>query len=110
MTSTRVALIADLYEERWPSMDLVADMLAAHLPMWGVGVSLLRPPMVRRFSSQGGALHGGDTAHRLINQLGGYPRGVARHLGGDHVFPVAGRAWIASPTCWLHTFQCGVSG
>ena len=88
MTSTRVALIADLREERWPSMDLVADMLAAHLPMWGVGASLLRPPMVRRFSSQGGALHAGYTADRMINRLRDYPRWLARHRDDHDVFHV----------------------
>ena len=32
MTSARlnVAIVADLLEERWPSMDLMADMLMTH--------------------------------------------------------------------------------
>ncbi len=31
MTVLKVAIIADMLEERWPSMDLVADMLVEHL-------------------------------------------------------------------------------
>ncbi len=31
MSKLRVAVIADMLEERWPSMDLVADMLVDRL-------------------------------------------------------------------------------
>src|SRR5690349_18903574 len=48
-----VAVIADYVEERWPSMDLVAEMLAAHLAAEhqdAVQATLIRPVMPRRFS------------------------------------------------------------
>lgn len=47
----RVAVIADYAEEQWPSMDLVADMLGAHLAAEhrdDVEATLIRPPMARR--------------------------------------------------------------
>ena len=48
--STRVGIVADFAEEHWPSMDLVAEMLAAHLPDAApdVTATLLRPPFSRR--------------------------------------------------------------
>lgn len=48
--SIHVAIVADLAEERWPSMELVAGMLAAHLPQAApeVTATLLRPPFCRR--------------------------------------------------------------
>jgi len=46
----RVGLVCDLREEGWPSMDLVADMLATYLPDVDADIAseLLRPPMRRR--------------------------------------------------------------
>jgi glycosyltransferase involved in cell wall biosynthesis len=47
----RVAVIADYAEERWPSMDLVADMLMAHLAAEHadtVDATLIRPAMPAR--------------------------------------------------------------
>jgi glycosyltransferase involved in cell wall biosynthesis len=74
-----VAIVADLLEERWPSMDLVADMLIMHL---GGGVSAdvraaaLRPPIVRRLTRLPGLGAGSksDTADRVVNRFWDYPR------------------------------------
>jgi len=42
----RIAVVADLLEERWPSMDLAAEQLASHLSELGYVDSLLiRPPL-----------------------------------------------------------------
>ncbi|HET7694624.1 MAG TPA: glycosyltransferase family 1 protein [Vicinamibacterales bacterium] len=49
----RVAIVADYLEEGWPSMDLVADMLAAHLSQshgGAIQAALIRPRMPRRLS------------------------------------------------------------
>jgi glycosyltransferase involved in cell wall biosynthesis len=46
----KVAVVADLIEEGWPSMDLVADMLMAHLGRDGVPVT----PLLMRPSFRGG--------------------------------------------------------
>jgi glycosyltransferase involved in cell wall biosynthesis len=51
--SLRVAILADYAEEGWPSMDLVADALIAHLRSEHadhVSATLVRPAMPRRFS------------------------------------------------------------
>jgi hypothetical protein len=43
---SRIAVIADLLEEKWPSMDLAAEQLAAHLSELGdVEGVLVRPPL-----------------------------------------------------------------
>jgi hypothetical protein len=45
----RVAIVADLLEERWPSMDLTADMLVRHLgggAFPDIEAVRLRPPLV----------------------------------------------------------------
>jgi glycosyltransferase involved in cell wall biosynthesis len=42
----RIAVIADLLEEEWPSMDLAAEQLATHLSLRGdVDSVLVRPPL-----------------------------------------------------------------
>ena len=49
MTGLRVAIVADLLEERWPSMDLVADMLVERLRSdhaSTITVELLRPALL----------------------------------------------------------------
>lgn len=72
----RVALLADFLAERWPSMDLVADMYAASLPRAFASagprmeIDLLRPELKRRTSR----LHpAGWNFDRLINRLFDYP-------------------------------------
>jgi glycosyltransferase involved in cell wall biosynthesis len=53
MTPLRAAIVADYAEEGWPSMDLVADMLVAHLARehaGSVAATLVRPAMPRRVS------------------------------------------------------------
>ena len=49
----RVAVVADLREEQWPSMDLVADVLVSGLDAGShraVDPFHLCPPMVRRLT------------------------------------------------------------
>src|SRR5579864_1018582 len=49
----RVGVICDFLEERWPSMDLVADMLCHHLAgeaQRGITVKQLRPALRRRIT------------------------------------------------------------
>lgn len=71
----RVAVICDFLEEQWPSMDLVADMLVAHLARnhaAEVTVTKLRPSMLRLFSRLGtGTFFNAD---RLLNRFFYYPR------------------------------------
>ncbi len=74
----RIALICDLLEENWPSMDLIADMLFHHLHDHEADLQVTRvcPPMRRRFGrfpKVGGApaFHNLD---RLANRFFDYPR------------------------------------
>src|SRR5690242_19314302 len=68
VTNANVAIVADMLEEGWPSMDLVAEMLVSaqnqQLPALDGGrqaaaatitfvCHLVRPPMRRRFSQSG---------------------------------------------------------
>ena len=73
----QVAIVADLLEERWPSMDLVADMLLAHVAQSGTSIapSLMRPSFARTlpFSRRPtGAPQ--PTSQRIFHRFWSYPR------------------------------------
>ena len=88
MTMPRLAVICDFHEENWPSMDLVAEMLLAHLRRDHADVltaTCIRPPMRRRFTRErtevgdqrsdfGAKLFNAD---RLLNRFWDYPRFVS---------------------------------
>lgn len=82
-----VALICDLLEERWFSMDLVAEQVAAHLsaPSLGVRPIVRRPEMVRRLTrvSLTRSLDRADIVDRLVNRHWDYPRWLARQRPAD---------------------------
>lgn len=86
MKRLRVALICDFAEERWPSMDLVADMLVQSLRTErpDLQVTFIRPRFVRlltRYSVFRGktAAFNGD---RLLNRFVHYPH-VLRRLRSE---------------------------
>jgi glycosyltransferase involved in cell wall biosynthesis len=93
VTPLRVAIIADLLEEQWPSMDLVADMLVERLRTEHAGAVeavLIRPPLRERASRLPGAgeLRAAFTADRFTNRLWDYPavaRGIARSFDVFHI-------------------------
>lgn len=74
----RVALICDLSEEAWPSMDFVAEMLFANLQRYQSMISVikLQPSMKRRFSRLPliAKTRRAANADRLINRFHDYPR------------------------------------
>lgn len=77
MSLPRVAIVSDLREERWHSMDLVAEMLLLNLKapdLRAVDPTELRPAMIRRFTRLpfGGML--AETADRITNRVWDYPR------------------------------------
>ncbi|HVL67919.1 MAG TPA: glycosyltransferase family 1 protein [Vicinamibacterales bacterium] len=81
MSRLKVAVIADLLEEGWPSMDLVAEMLVERLSAEhraAVDATLVRPPLRRRALrlSPGRAAFSAD---RMANRFWDYPR-VVRDL------------------------------
>lgn len=82
MNPTRVAIVCDLVEENWPSMDLVGDMLLQYLQRdhaARIAASQIRPPMRRRMTRlplRAGAV--ALNADRLLNRFGDYPRLLSR--------------------------------
>lgn len=93
MTPLKVAVVADLLEEQWPSMDLVAEMLVEHLRKDYAGAIepvLIRPALRPRAATLP-ALRGrraAFTADRFTNRLWDYPavtRGIARSFDVFHI-------------------------
>jgi glycosyltransferase involved in cell wall biosynthesis len=77
----RVALVSDLVEENWPSMDLVAEMLLEHLRREHhdiVSVTRICPPMRRRFTRDRSTNGKRFNTDRLLNRFWDYPRVASR--------------------------------
>ncbi len=71
----RAAILCDLAEEGWPSMDLVGDMLSRNLAGHAdLEVVQVRPAMQRRFSRLGMLKGAAWNADRLWNRFADYPR------------------------------------
>jgi glycosyltransferase involved in cell wall biosynthesis len=88
-----VALVCDLVEEAWPSMDLVGEMLVKHLSeSAGAAVRATRlcPPMKRRLTQLGpfGAGRLAFNLDRVANRLWDYPRWLRRRRADFDVFHV----------------------
>ena len=84
----RVGLVCDLVEERWPSMDLVAERLDHHLRIdyaSTVAVTRLCPRFVPRLSRVPGVASRGIgwTADRLLNRYLDYPRWLRSERAAD---------------------------
>ena len=92
----RVGVVADLLEERWPSMDLVAEVLMSELgrpelPL--VAAELLRP----RFASRLGRVLGGDqpspTIDRVAHRYWDYPRWLRRFNGTCDIYHIVDHSY-----------------
>jgi glycosyltransferase involved in cell wall biosynthesis len=98
MKALRVAVIADLLEEKWPSMDLVADMLVAHLLTEHAGSIepvLIRPTLrsrVQRLPGVG-ASRGAFTLDRFANRLWDYPAATRQAAPGFDVLHVVDHSY-----------------
>ena len=95
MSRLRVAIVADMLEERWASMDLVADMLldrlgAEHGDL--VDVEVVRPPMRRRASLLT-ATRVTSLADRVANRFWDYPRLAAKQARAFDVFHVVDHSY-----------------
>ena len=90
LPAPRVALLADYAEEGWASMDLVADMLAAELPLVDrpPTATLLRPVLRRRFSGARARSGWGFTADRVLGRYWDYPRWLRPRLREFDLFHV----------------------
>ena len=83
----RVALVADLLSERWPSMDLVADMLFAHMRAvesdQSMRVDLLRPTLSSR----------GERLGRYVNRFWDYSRWLRKRARDFDVFHIVDHSY-----------------
>lgn len=94
----RVGIVADLFEEHWPSMDLVATMLSDHLPAhtgWDIDPTLLRPAMLRRFTRLPllGRWDRFDRTDRIVNRFWDYPRWLNRFHNAFDVFHIVDHSY-----------------
>jgi glycosyltransferase involved in cell wall biosynthesis len=92
----RVAIISDFIEERWPSMDLVAEMLSDHLAREHAKcfeVELLRPRFI--WPSSRGSITNERwlAAARLFNRFAVYPRWIARNRSRFDIFHIVDHSY-----------------
>jgi glycosyltransferase involved in cell wall biosynthesis len=87
----RVAVVADMVEEGWPSMDLVAEMLMKHLdgPVTPV---LLRPALRRRLGLIAANGRAG-TIDRVVNRFLDYPRWLRSQRHTADVFHIVDHSY-----------------
>jgi len=93
----RVGVVCDFAEERWPTMDLVADMLLDHLQAFpdAVRPTCLRAPFRRR-ATRVPLVGGARTAFsvdRFSNRLIDYPRWLRGREGEFDVFHVVDHSY-----------------
>ena len=123
MSLLRVAVLCDYLEENWPSMDLVADQLCAHIERNyadEISVTKIRPKFRRRFTLDDVSSGWRFNADRLFNRFREYPA-LARLLMLDFdVFHIVDHSYSqlvhelpserTIVTCHdLDTFQCLLS-
>jgi glycosyltransferase involved in cell wall biosynthesis len=116
----RVAILCDFAEERWPSMDLVGDMLLENLERYHsatLQAVKIRPRFVHRFSRFRTASRLADKADRLLNRMFDYPRCLRRVRHDFDLFHIIDHSYShlvhglpparAAVTCHdLRTFRC----
>lgn len=116
----RVAVICDLREEKWHSMNSVADMLLEGLRgerEKEVEAQRVCPPMRRCLSVAGASTGRRFNADRLLNRFWNYPRHLVKRRGDFDVFHVVDHSYAhlvhqlpaerTVVTCHdLDTFRC----
>jgi glycosyltransferase involved in cell wall biosynthesis len=105
-----LALLPDYPEERWPSMDLCAEMLQARLAdTLGVAVTRLIPPFHRRFTRLPFARHRAASFNfdRLLNRFVDYPRHLRRLRGDFDAYHLCDHSY-SQLLHELPTNRCGV--
>jgi glycosyltransferase involved in cell wall biosynthesis len=100
VSRARVAIVSDLREERWHSMDLVSEVLVTGLEAGGaadrpVDPFPLCPAMVRRLTRVPliGRRPVVDTADRVLNRYWDYPRWLRRHAGRFDLFHIVDHSY-----------------
>ena len=96
MAVLRVAILADFAEERWPSMDLVAEMLQTHLSIdyrGSIQATLVRPSFIRIFGRVANRNAAALNADRIFNRFVRYPLWLRAHRDGFDLFHVADHSY-----------------
>ena len=98
MTRPRVAVVSDLREEHWPSMDLVAEVLVSGLEAGGdraVDPFHLCPPMTRRLTRVPwlGRRALLNTTDRVINRYWDYPRWLRGQIDRFDLFHIVDHSY-----------------
>ncbi|HEV7858343.1 MAG TPA: glycosyltransferase family 1 protein [Pyrinomonadaceae bacterium] len=97
MMLPRLAVIGDFVEEKWPSMDLVAEMLFQHLEQEHAGTltaTFIRPQMRRRLTRLGvTTCRSTFNADRLFNRWWDYPRRLRKLRDGFELFHVTDHSY-----------------
>lgn len=96
MSRPRLAIIPDFREEKWPSMDLVADMLLACLQQdyaASFHTACLCPPWRRRFAGAHKRTGRAFNLDRLCNRLWDYPRHLHRQTNKFDLFHIVDHSY-----------------
>lgn len=100
MSALRVAVVSDLREEQWHSMDVVSDLLMAGLatPLVGdtsIEAVQIRPAMTRRLTRLPGTGTAPvmGTADRVINRYWDYPRWLRGRVGAFDLFHIVDHSY-----------------
>ena len=100
MSALRIAVVSDLREEQWHSMDVVSDLLVAGLatPLVGetpIEAVQIRPTMTRRLTRLPGISTAPviGTADRVINRYWDYPRWLRRRAGEFDLFHIVDHSY-----------------
>jgi glycosyltransferase involved in cell wall biosynthesis len=98
MKRPRVAVVADFAEERWHSMDLVAEILMLGLRSPStriVDATQIRPSMVRRLTRVPGLsrLSSATTADRVINRVWDYRRMLSMQADDFDLFHIVDHSY-----------------
>jgi glycosyltransferase involved in cell wall biosynthesis len=93
----RIAIVCDLLQENWPSMDLVGDMLLRHLQEGhasSFSVARLRPLFTRHLAriAQGPAKLA-DTMERALNRFVRYPQWLSRQRENFDLFHIVDHSY-----------------
>jgi glycosyltransferase involved in cell wall biosynthesis len=93
MSVPRLAVICDLLEEEWPSMDLATDSLLEQLAQTGVvEATRIRPTMRRRFTRLSGS-GWSRNADRFLNRFFDYPRHLRAQTSRFDAFHVGDHSY-----------------
>jgi glycosyltransferase involved in cell wall biosynthesis len=83
VATLRVAIVADMLEERWPSMDLMAEMLMAQVARSAnLSPTLLRPAFAWP-GADGQEAAAPPTIQRIAHRFWSYPRWLRRQAAAD---------------------------